>query len=1001
MCAQKAQKPKNGGQRMFRLGPKVSLTRRKTGPGGADAAFIKNAETGRLLRLGPQECFLLTQISDGQATPDICRDFADNFDQPIGAASVEAFVAQMQDHGVLVEVEDAEFVDEEPASDTGKEPPKPLHTSTKGEVISAEDMNDEDDPDPELDDLEDSIYAAAPPASSPPPAPQTGETDPQSPSSEPTAPPNFRRTGAQTDNAHQGDTDPAPDTTSDAAGADSDTGAEEPAVVLPCFSSSRAKADAQSETQKAETSGPAEKDAAQPTPPPQDNPRTKPAATPPKPSGVDPQLATKKVRFRDKLDEPGAKPPGMLRLFDPTGLFNSLWSTFGWLRHVDWLIYFLVLFAVLITLNRMSQYGISVITSFGAFSIIGVLFISLLTVNLFSVLIPATVAQRYGAEIRHFGFIFILWVVPRFAVDMTGLMLLNREAKMAYHATALKTRALLFALATVVWAVTRASATMLPDIAFVVSQISLLILLITAFPLLQGDGYKWMANYFNQPMLRQRAFYHVFGLNRKLVEHLPPPTSTEKWAFTVYAIGSALVMGVILSFLALNLTTALEGRFGGTGLVMFLGLLAAMVLWMSVMKRSFQEAGKATIKRAVTKHIAERQAGLPAMAGGQKGGTNLPVPVSTGGALVKRGTTLPGPARGTPLTGVYSNVRKSPWRWVRRGVVVAALIALIYGAFQPYTYETGGDFVILPDQRSKVSARVEGEIVEVYVDEGDIVEAGQPLARLSDLTPTHAVASALAELEKARAVLARLLAGATEEDIQVAREQVTLAETELPFKLAQVERAEQLFERGTIPERELDAFRNEYAVALQALRTAQANLASVEAPASTADIRVAEADIAKLEAELAYFQKRLEEVVIRAPVTGKVVTENVRLVLGQHMEEGALFVEIENHEIARAEVRVPEADIGLVQPGDEVRLKAWASSTVERIGQVISIAPQAEEEEFGRTVRVKTEFDNTNGFFRPGMTGYAKIDGEEMKSWQAFTRLVDRFFRIEVWGWIP
>ena len=70
-------------------------------------------------------------------------------------------------------------------------------------------------------------------------------------------------------------------------------------------------------------------------------------------------------------------------------------------------------------------------------------------------------------------------------------------------------------------------------------------------------------------------------------------------------------------------------------------------------------------------------------------------------------------------------------------------------------------------------------------------------------------------------------------------------------------------------------------------------------------------------------------------------------------------------------------------------------------GTVVSIAPSAEVEDFGRVVRVKTQFPNEEGFFRPEMTGFAKIDGAEMKTWEAFTRLFVRFFLIEVWGWIP
>lgn len=96
-----------------------------------------------------------------------------------------------------------------------------------------------------------------------------------------------------------------------------------------------------------------------------------------------------------------------------------------------------------------------------------------------------------------------------------------------------------------------------------------------------------------------------------------------------------------------------------------------------------------------------------------------------------------------------------------------------------------------------------------------------------------------------------------------------------------------------------------------------------------------------------------------------------------------------------------ETDIGLVEVNDRVRLKAWAIPDEERIGTVVSIAPSAEAEEFGRVVRVKTQFPNEEGFFRPEMTGFAKIEGAEMKTWEAFSRLIVRFFQIEVWGWIP
>jgi hypothetical protein len=35
------------------------------------------------------------------------------------------------------------------------------------------------------------------------------------------------------------------------------------------------------------------------------------------------------------------------------------------------------------------------------------------------------------------------------------------------------------------------------------------------------------------------------------------------------------------------------------------------------------------------------------------------------------------------------------------------------------------------------------------------------------------------------------------------------------------------------------------------------------------------------------------------------------------------------------------------------------------------------------------------------MTGYAKVDGAEMRVWEAYLRSIRRFFEIEVWSWIP
>ncbi|SMX34752.1 HlyD family secretion protein [Actibacterium lipolyticum] len=963
-------------QKTYRITAKVTVSNR----GGSDTenavAFVKHTESGRLFRLGKEEYFLLSQLDAGQTPDEVAADFHAEFGKIVRADIVERFARQMLGAGILQEIDEVvveriKVDDAVEVADTAEV----VDEASDEDELDPENGDDDVDDEPEdnggrdydeMRDLEDLVFNDD---AGPKDAPSNNETS------------KVRRLNAAIGAANRKAQQKSTEGTSQ-------------------------KDEPSDQTQSAANTGPGEA-----------SPKVEAAPI------ADPEVANRKVKFqRDAGVDGKTSPPGMLRLFDPTGMLRVLSDTFGWWRHISWLLYPLVIFAMLVVFNRLAEFGLGMAMTSRTVSRIAFIVVSLFTVNLFTRLVTAVVAHRKGAEVRHFGLTFILFFFPRFAIDLSGVQKLDREGKLAVYSSTMKARLFLFATATIIWAATRRSATVIPDLAMIVEQISFLTFLLTAFPLLQGDGYKWISTYFNQPFLRQRSYYYVFGTSKKIAQHLPDPTKGEKWAFALYAIGSALVSGLLISLLVIYVSTGLEGRFGGTGLVMFFGLLVLIAVWLSVMKSGQQEARKKAMKSAMADRMAERKAeggqgagmGMGAgggmgmgLGGGNPGRALVPVAsaASQGTALAKRKLTDVGRPRPAvkPLAGIYADNAASQRRsrWVTRLFMVVALTGLAYVALRPYSYEVGGDFAILPDMRTEVNARVAGELVEIFVDEGDVVQEGDLVARLSDWQPKRQVASAKAELAKAEARLQKLQDGATEEEIQVAREQVGRAEASIPFLKSQAERAETLLERKTISDADAERYQSQYITGLQDLRSAEANLAKVVAPATETDIIIAEAEVEKLRSELDFHIGALNSVEIEAPVAGRVVSENVSLMRGKFLDAGELFIEIENHEVARAEVKISETDIGLVQIGDTVRLKAWASSNGERDGTVISIAPVAETEEFGRVLRVKTQFNNEEGFFRPGMTGFAKIEGGDMKVWQAFTRLFDRFFRIEVWGWIP
>ena len=123
--------------------------------------------------------------------------------------------------------------------------------------------------------------------------------------------------------------------------------------------------------------------------------------------------------------------------------------------------------------------------------------------------------------------------------------------------------------------------------------------------------------------------------------------------------------------------------------------------------------------------------------------------------------------------------------------------------------------------------------------------------------------------------------------------------------------------------------------------------------------------------------------------------------VGAYLPEGGLFAELEDNRVVFAEIEVPETEIEEVTIGAEVELKLWSDSATSITGIVARIAPKAEERDFGKVLRVTVRVPNEDGKLASGMTGYAKVAAEERPVWEAFSRVIVRFFQVELWSWLP
>lgn len=260
---------------------------------------------------------------------------------------------------------------------------------------------------------------------------------------------------------------------------------------------------------------------------------------------------------------------------------------------------------------------------------------------------------------------------------------------------------------------------------------------------------------------------------------------------------------------------------------------------------------------------------------------------------------------------------------------------------------------IQPELEIKLSSEVSGEIIELPVKEGQMVQKGDLLVRINPDIYQSVLKRSAASLETVRASLQQ--------------SEATLKEAEASYQ-----RNKQLFAKGVISKSEWDKAVSVYEVAKASRESAHFNVQSAMASV--------------LEA-----QDNLKKTVIYAPTTGTISKLNVELgerVVGTIQMSGTEIMRVANLGSMEVEVDVNENDIVKVNIGAPVQIAVDAY--LKRIfkGSVTNIANTANATTSVDQVtnfKVKVHIDDTSysdllqgkpsGYspFRPGMTATVDI----------------------------
>ncbi len=252
---------------------------------------------------------------------------------------------------------------------------------------------------------------------------------------------------------------------------------------------------------------------------------------------------------------------------------------------------------------------------------------------------------------------------------------------------------------------------------------------------------------------------------------------------------------------------------------------------------------------------------------------------------------------------------------------------------------------------SAVGAKVGGLLVELAVDEGERVTAGALLFRLEDGDLRQQVRMAEAEVEAARATLARLEAS------------LRGAQAVLDQALANHRRIEELTARDVVSAQDLER-------AFESLSVAQADVSVAEAGLLEGRRRLDAA-----ERGLEYQLARLEDTTIEAPFDGLVVRREREL--GDVVAPGSRVLQLAATDPLWIEAWVDETELARLAEGQPARVVFRSEPEVEYPGVVARIRREVDRET--REVEVDVRVERLPATWALGQRAevYVRVDRRE------------------------
>jgi membrane fusion protein, multidrug efflux system len=271
----------------------------------------------------------------------------------------------------------------------------------------------------------------------------------------------------------------------------------------------------------------------------------------------------------------------------------------------------------------------------------------------------------------------------------------------------------------------------------------------------------------------------------------------------------------------------------------------------------------------------------------------------------------------------------------------------------PTTLDVTG--TLMADAQTDIASEIEQRVVEISVERGQYVTAGQVVAHMDDQDAKNQLHEAEATEAQIRERLG-LVNGQTFDPLKTPEVQQARANTDRAE--ADYKRFAQLLEEGAISRSEHDLRRADYLATKAQYETTINQMRQLYQSLLAQKVRVAMG------------RKAVEDTIIRAPWSGVIAEKAVSV--GRYTKKGDRIATIVRVDPLRIELTIPEGAVAAVRKGQRVAFSVQSHPDRQFEGAIAYVGPAVRAD--SRALVVEAIVPNPKALLQPGLFATARIE---------------------------